>query len=65
MRIKKWTYIEDCPKDNFLAVLKLGRKIRIRKVYVHVDNHFLAWRDLRTMDKMSVGNWKCIFYIAW
>lgn len=63
MTIKKWSSIEDCPQNsNFLAILKFGWRIRIRRVYVHTDNHFLSWKDLRTMDGVSVGPWKCLFY---
>lgn len=64
MKIKKWTSIDDCPKGKkFLAILQLGYLIRISFVYVHTDNHFLAWKDLRTSNGRGIGNWKCIFYI--
>lgn len=63
MRLRKWTKIEDCPHNKiFLAILKSGWRIKIKKVYVHVDNHWLMWRQLRTLDHKSV-NWKCIYYI--
>jgi hypothetical protein len=64
MIFKKWSKIEDCPHGkNFIAILKLGWKIKILKVYVHVDNNFLMWRELRTLDKKGIGKWKCIFYL--
>jgi hypothetical protein len=63
MKFKKWTQIEDCPHGrNFIAILKRGWRIKIKKVYVHVDNHWLMWRELRTLDKIGIGNWKCIAY---
>lgn len=63
MTLKKWTKIEDCPHGrNFVAVLKLGWRIKICRVYVHVDNHFLMWRELRMPNKGGIGKWKCILY---
>jgi len=64
MILREWNKIEDCPHDkSFIAILKLGLKIKIRRVYVHVDNNFLMWRDLRTLDRKGIGKWKCIAYL--
>lgn len=63
MKLKKWSKIEDCPHGrNFIAILKLGWKIKIARVYVYVDNHWLMWRQLRTLDNKSVGLWQCVYY---
>lgn len=64
MTIYKWTNIEECPQNiNFVAILKYKWRIKICLVYVHIDNHFLVWKDLRTLDNISIGKWKCIYYI--
>lgn len=64
--LKRWTKIEDCPKKPFWCVLKKwgGWKIKIKKVYVHTDSNFLAWKDLRGVNSCkSLGNWLCILYL--
>lgn len=61
--LKRWTKIEDCPHNKqFIAILKHGWKIKIRWVYVHVDNHFLMWRELRTLGA-CIGQWRCILFL--
>lgn len=64
MTLKKWTKIEDCPHGkNFIAILKLGWRLKISRVYVHVDNHFLMWRELKTTNKRGIGKWRCVLYL--
>lgn len=59
----KWTRIEDCPQDRiFIAILTLDNKIRMWPVYVHMDNNFLAWRDIRTPNGRSIGKWRVKYY---
>jgi len=64
MKFKRWTKIENCPQNEvFIAFLINGFKFKISRVYVHVDNNFLSWKVLKTMDGYSIGKWKCKFYI--
>jgi len=63
--LRKWSKIEDCPNGkNFIAVLKLGWRIKIECVYVHVDNHFLQWRELRTLNNLGIGKWRCVWWLC-
>lgn len=63
MWVKKWTKIEDCPHNKpFYAVLVLGYRVKIKKVYVHMDNHWLEWKQLRTLKHKNLPGWKCIYY---
>lgn len=64
MALKKWTNIESCPHgSNFLAILKKGWRRKVVSVYVHVDNNFLMWRDLRKVKtKISMPGWDCTHY---
>ena len=61
---KRWTVIDDCPPYIFKARLKYDNgKIKYKKVYVHVDKHFLAWKDIRLKNdkskiKFKVTHWK-------
>lgn len=64
MKIKKWESIDKCPDNYFLALLRKGFLFKIKIVYVHVDNHFLQWKDLRYRNGLSIGSWKCIYYIS-
>lgn len=63
MKIKKWQNIDKCPKGYFWALLKKGFLFKIKTVYVHTDNHFLQWKDLRYKNGVNVGKWRCIYYL--
>lgn len=64
--IKRWTKIEDCPiGKSFLGLFKKGIRFKIARVYVHVDDNFLQWRNLRPRFRngKSIIGYKCIFYL--
>lgn len=59
----KWSNIDDCPDGEFWALVRLGVRFKIIKVFVHIDRYFPVWKDLRNAkSKISLGKWKCIYY---
>lgn len=63
LKWKKWTSIEDCPSSVFKArIIYKNGNIAYKKVYVHTDNNFLMWKNIRLKDNSNTKTFKVTHY---